>query len=274
MRTSPEPRYPPHPWAGHYKPLPTTNLPTSQVASLEAMLAVLWAAAYPVGDGGALPSAAGSPSAAPPSEGQITTQAAALSTLLAELPALAMPLLSHNVHFWLLALLPHPQKAIAANAALALAELAAGPGPAKTAMLLAGAVPQLVAAVSKHDKEDGSGDPVVANAARALAAIASEHAAGAAALVAAGGIALMVALLRPVKGAQVRTNAAATLLKLMAAHEAYRAAMVVEGAVAALAAAMLQVGIFSDPDCHHAGWGRTLACTISVPLGHLHPPPA
>lgn len=210
-----------------------------QVASLEDILATLWAAAYPGVSNHALPEAEAAEPAAPPSEAQVARQAGALSTLLAERSALSVPLLSHNVHFWLLALLAHPQKAIAANSALALAELAMGPGPAKTAMLLAGAVPQLVGAVRARGKEDG-GDAVAANSVRTLANIATEHAAGAAALVAAGGLGLMVGLLRPDSSVHVRTNAAAALLKVMAAHEAYRAAMVAEGAVAALAAAMLQ----------------------------------
>ncbi|KAG2488502.1 hypothetical protein HYH03_013005 [Edaphochlamys debaryana] len=144
-------------------------------------------------------------------------------------------------------MLRHTEKAAAGNAALALAALAAGPPPHKSALIRAGAIEALLAAMRGQTaaaaaaaEAGGDASSVVANAANAIANLATGHPAGGAAVAAAGGFEVLLGLCGVEQAANVRANAAGVLVSLAGAEESYRATIVKKGGVRALALGMLR----------------------------------
>lgn len=117
---------------------------------------------------------------------------------------------------WLLRILAcHTERTAAANAALALAALAAGPPPHKTSLIATGVVDGLLDAMrgrtAAHEAAGGDAPGVAVNACNGIANLCNGHGAGAAAVVAAGGIEVILGLCGVECAANVRTNAAGEL---------------------------------------------------------------
>ncbi|GLC44251.1 hypothetical protein PLESTB_000757200 [Pleodorina starrii] len=193
-----------------------------------------------------------------PSPQQLTRQLGALAGLVNDFPGLRTAAMARDAASSLLrVLLRHPERAAAANAALALAALAAGPPPHKASLIAAGVVDGLLQAArgrtAAAEANGGDAPVVAANACSALGNLATGHAAGAAAVAAggtaaaaagggggAGGVDTLLSLLAVDNAPNVRTNAAGVLVQLTGAHESHRAAVAAAGGVAALAAGMLR----------------------------------
>ncbi|PNH04835.1 hypothetical protein TSOC_009008 [Tetrabaena socialis] len=180
-----------------------------------------------------------------PSTAQLARQLGNLAALILDYPGLRSAAMARGAPTPLLRiLLRHSERAAAANAALALAALAAGPPPHKTSLIAGGAMTGLLEALrgktAAHASNEGEAPGVLANAANAVANLVNGHAAGGAAIAAGGGIGVVLQLLAVDQAVNVRTNAAGVLVQLTGLHEAYRAAIVAAGGVAALAAGLLR----------------------------------
>ncbi|EFJ44279.1 hypothetical protein VOLCADRAFT_95541 [Volvox carteri f. nagariensis] len=188
----------------------------------------------------------GGAAGAAPGPQQLTRQLGFLAGLVNEAPGLRTAAMARDAAAHLLRILTHhPEKAAAANAALVLGALAAGPHPHKTTLVAAGVVDGLLQAArgrtAAAEAAGGDAPVVTANACSALGNLSIGHAAGAAAIAASpGGIDTLISLLAVSNAPNVRTNAAGVLVQLMGAHESYRAAVVAAGGVPALAAGMLR----------------------------------
>ncbi|KXZ42825.1 hypothetical protein GPECTOR_116g357 [Gonium pectorale] len=189
------------------------------------------------------------PAAAPaapitPTPQQLTRQLGTLASLVNDYPGLRTAAMARDAPAALVrVLLRHPERAVAANSALALGALASGPPPHKTSLIAGGVVTALLQALRGRTAAAATNceaPGVAANAANALANLVNGHAAGAAALAAGGGIDTLLDLIAVDQPANVRTNAAGVLVQLTAAHESYRAAIVAAGGVEALSYGMLR----------------------------------
>ncbi|KAG2429660.1 hypothetical protein HYH02_013998 [Chlamydomonas schloesseri] len=237
-------------------------------AAVTAKTSTSGGAAAGAGGGTASGEAAATPAGGlVPSPQQLARSLGNLSNLIQDYPGLRTAAMARGAPGWLMRILArHTERAAAANAALALAALAAGPPPHKTSLIASGVVEALLEAMqgktAAHEAAGGDAPSVVANACNGISNLSNSHAAGAAAVVAAGGIGVVLGLCAVECPAGVRTNAAGILVQLGNAHESYRAAIVQAGGVPALAA-----GLLRGPDAPACN-----AATALYNLAALSPP--
>ncbi|KAG2429621.1 hypothetical protein HXX76_010853 [Chlamydomonas incerta] len=249
-------------------PPPPAKTSSSGAAPAAAKTSTSGAAAAGAGAGGTASGEAAAPAGGlVPSPQQLTRSLGNLSNLIQDYPGLRTAAMARGAPAWLLRILArHTERAAAANAALALAALAAGPPPHKTSLIASGVVEGLLGAMrgktAAHEAAGGDAPGVAANACNGIANLSNGHAAGAAAVVAAGGIEVILGLCAVDCAANVRTNAAGILVQLGGAHESYRAAIVQSGGVPALAA-----GLLRGPDAPACN-----AATALYNLAALSPP--